>query len=881
MYLSFVAGVVLATWPLVRHPATYWPKHHDPALFTWVMVSMARGLVGNPLHLFDGNAFYPYSKSLAFSEPLLVPAVLGLPGFAWGNPVLTYNLLVLLFWPVNGVAMAWAAHSLTGSRGAAWLAGAVFCVSPYFTEYHLEFNMLPAASIPVALVAWVRWLEGQEFRWLAVALAALAAQGMTGWYYTVILGFGLATVSIGFACLRWRGWRVGRHLVALAVGGAGLAVVLLPVAWPYLVLHRELGFERGLTETSAHYADLLSFVEPGGRSLFFDVDWTRHIPETSPFVGYTVLALASSSAIWLRRDDPLSPAARRLARVGLLALGTCLAMAGLGMALGPGRHPLGSRAIRFLPQSYLTLAFLAGLGVLAVRGWDGYRRQAPRRLTRGDWVRLLTLLTAVSLVLALGPLLHVARRSAGAGPYVGLYRMLVPLHALRITVRFGVLTVAALALLAAFGWCLVAARTRGRPQVLRLLGGALIVGLAAEYAVRPPPYAAAERARPVDDVLRADPDDVVVLDWPTYSRDDTRAMFRSLHHGKRVMNGHSGFVPESLHALSGLLTTLGPPFPVEEAQAELRRVFPLRYLVVRLPEIPGELNAAWRATRDGGPPLLRFLGHYGEDDLYEVVPLPESAWRVERLVSHGFLRSRPLLEVGLRPLTGHRERAQFVDICLNGGLLERVPLEGPVATRVPVRGAIFQAAPNTISLEYGYTIRAERASEPYRIGRTGVSSPGDLWVRSAGQPHGDEAVIRLNGREVVASRRGYNLVALPPDGQSSLAAVFDTFGDPEAGPRLAAWIRDLPPGTVVAGAIRDEASALLTQEAVDALRVLGVGGDLRGRFRESHAFVGVKGATPGAALEALGPRPVEVLVGRPREAGGLEGGFELGAFALK
>jgi hypothetical protein len=880
MYLSFVAGVILATWPLARHPVTHWPQHHDPALFTWVMVSMARWLAQGPLHLFDGNAFYPYSESLAFSEPLLVPAVLGLPGFVWGNPVLTYNLLVLLFWPVNGVAMAWAAHSLTGSRGAAWLAGAVFCLSPYFTEYHLEFNMLPAASIPVALVAWVRWLERQEFRWLAVASAALAIQGMTSWYYTIILGFGLATVTLGFVCLRWRGWHLGRDLAALVGGGVGVAVVLLPIAWPYALIHRELGYERDLSQTSQHYADLLSFVEPAGRSLFFRVDWTGHLPETSPFVGYTVLTLAACSVGWLGRA-PLSRAACRLSRVGHVALGASVAMAGLGMVLGPGRHQLGSRAIRLLPQSYLTLAFLAGLGVLAVRGWDAYRRRAPRSLTRGDWVRLLGLLTAVSIVLALGPVVHMGGRSVGAGPYVGLYRMLVPLHAIRITARFGVLTVAALALLAAFGWCLVATWARGRPRVLRLLGGALIVALATEYAVRPPEYVEAKRARPVDAVLRAEPDDVVVLEWPTHTAEDTRVMFRSLHHGKRVMNGHSGFVPESLHALSGLLTSLGPPFPVEDAQAELRRVFPLRYLVVRLPEIPGELHAAWLTTREEGPPLLRFLGHYGDDDLYAVVPLPESAWRIERLVSHGFLRSRPLLEVGVRPLTAHPEREQFVDIWLNGELLERVPLGGPVVGRVRIRGTLFHAAANTISLEYGYTIRPGTPVERHWIGMTGASSPGDLWVRSAGQPYGNEAVIRVNGHEAITTLRGYNLVGLPPEGRPLRAGRFDTFGDIGAGPRLAAWIGSLPSGTVVAGAIRDEASALLTQEAVDALRALGVGGDLRGRFRESHAFVGAKGAAPGTALEALGPRPVEILVGRPREAGGLEGGFELTTFALK
>ena len=835
----------------------------------------------NPLHLFDGNAFYPYSKSLAFSEPLLIPAVLGLPGFVWGNPVLTYSLLVLLFWPLNGVAMAWAAYSLTGSRGAGWLAGAVFCVSPYFTEYHLEFNMLPAASIPVALVAWVRWLERQEFRWLAAAFVALAVQGMTSWYYTIILGCGLATLTLGFVCLRWRGWHLRRDLAALAVGGLGVGVVLLPMAWPYLLVHRELGFERDLGETSRHYADLLSFVEPAGRSLFFHVNWTRHIPETSPFVGYTILALAAICVGWLRRDDPLSPPARWLARVGLVALAVSLAIAGLGMVLGPGRHQLGSHAIRLLPQSYLTLAFLAGLGVLAVRGWDGYRRRAPRSLTRGDWVRLLVLLTAVSVVLALGPVLHVGGRPMGAGPYVGLHRLLLPLHALRITARFGILTVAALALLAALGWCLVATRARGRPRLLRLLGGALIVGLATEYAVRPRPYVEAKRERPVDEMLRAEPDDVVVLEWPADTADDTSVMFRSLYHGKRVMNGHSGFIPDSFHSLAELLTKSGPPFPVEEAQAELRRVFPLRYLIVRVPAVPRDLRAMWVATRIEGLPLLRFLGHYGDDDLYEVVPLPESGWRVERLVSHGFLRSRPLLEVGLRPLTGHPEREQFVDIWLNGGHLERIPLGGPVATRVPVRGAIFQAAPNRISLEYGYTIRPGMVGERHRIGRTGASSPGDLWVRSAGQPYGNEAVIRVNGREVIPTLRGYNLAALPSEGWSPQGGRFDTFGDAGAGPRLAAWIRSLPPGTVVAGAIRDEASALLTQEAVDALRSLGVDGDLRGRFRESHAFVGAKGAAPGTALEELGPRPVEILVGRLRETGGLEGGFELSRFALR
>jgi hypothetical protein len=94
----------------------------------------------------------------------------------------------------------------------------------------------------------------------------------------------------------------------------------------------------------------------------------------------------------------------------------------------------------------------------------------------------------------------------------------------------------------------------------------------------------------------------------------------------------------------------------------------------------------------------------------------------------------------------------------------------------------------------------------------------------------------------------------------------------------------LPAGTIVAGAVKDDASGRLDGPAIRALRTLGVLGDLRGRFRASHAFVGLKGALPGSALEGLGPRHVTLAVGetRPEEfQGETPVGFELAAFVLQ
>jgi hypothetical protein len=146
-----------------------------------------------------------------------------------------------------------------------------------------------------------------------------------------------------------------------------------------------------------------------------------------------------------------------------------------------------------------------------------------------------------------------------------------------------------------------------------------------------------------------------------------------------------------------------------------------------------------------------------------------------------------------------------------------------------------------------------------------ATGSASVLVRSAGQETGDFGHIYLQGVEVAPNRRGYNLAAFRAEEGARLAtAVFDTHVDPAASMRLAAWVAALPAGTAVAGAVRDEASLNLTGEAVAALRSLGVAGDLRGKFRWGHAFIGAVGLAPGRAQEAMDARqPVEVALGRP------------------
>jgi len=106
------------------------------------------------------------------------------------------------------------------------------------------------------------------------------------------------------------------------------------------------------------------------------------------------------------------------------------------------------------------------------------------------------------------------------------------------------------------------------------------------------------------------------------------------------------------------------------------------------------------------------------------------------------------------------------------------------------------------------------------------------------------------------------------------SAHFDTSGDGEASDALAAWVGRWPAGTIVAGAVNDEASLQLGEAAVHALRTLGVATDLRDHFRWSHAFIGATGALPGAAIEAATLiRPAVIALGAPVDGENVYGGL--------
>ena len=290
-------------------------------MIAWVQHALPR----DPLHLFEAPIFYPEHDTLAYSEHMIVPAVIGLP-FHWagGSPVLVYNLLVMVGFVLSGVAMSRLMTRWTGSLAAGVVAGALFSFNAHVLTRFAHLQALHVEFIPLTLYALDRVLDEPRIRHAVLLSCAFVLQALCSNYLMVMLAFALASTVV----VRSEPWRTpAACLAASRRCGAAAIVVLTPVLLPYYRLHET----QGLTRTIDDVRLLLGMVarlhgHDGSAPLQPLVVSIRDGGRTALFPGFTALVLAcvalASGRAW---RDPRARMMLPIAVVGvLLSLGANL-----------------------------------------------------------------------------------------------------------------------------------------------------------------------------------------------------------------------------------------------------------------------------------------------------------------------------------------------------------------------------------------------------------------------------------------------------------------------------------------------------------------------------------------------------------------------------
>ena len=188
LFAAYLALAIVATYPLTFQATNHVFGLGTPPLNIWALSWVNRQLVQDPLSLFDGNVFFPYPRSLAFSEHLFVPSLLAAPWLAVSNnPVLAHNAVSLISLALAGVGMFLLCRELTGNNAAAFVAGMLYAFHTWNINELIRLQILSNQWFPFLLHALLRFFRHPSPRrgvWVGLTYAL---QSLSCMYWALYL----------------------------------------------------------------------------------------------------------------------------------------------------------------------------------------------------------------------------------------------------------------------------------------------------------------------------------------------------------------------------------------------------------------------------------------------------------------------------------------------------------------------------------------------------------------------------------------------------------------------------------------------------------------------------------------------------------------------
>lgn len=335
------------------------PDLGDPLFSMWRLSWVAHQLPRDPWHLFDANIYYPATRTLAYSDAMLVPGLIAAPALWLGVPVLiVYTTLILATFVAAGLAMFALAHAMTQHVGAALVAALAFAFDPFrFSHYsHLELQF--TCWMPLALLALFRTLSAARWRDGAALGIFVSLQALSSLYYGAYLSVSLVVVAAGWI---WSlGWPTRRAWGSLGIGVLIAGAVAALVTIPYRANRSTVG-ERNQNEIRSYSASPRHYLTASRRNVQYGMAlYQRQGAELELFPGTMPVVIGAAALV-----PPLGPLVLPTAMGLAASVDASLGLHGTVYtwlnALPPFR---GFRVpARFRAVAGLYLALLAGMGV--------------------------------------------------------------------------------------------------------------------------------------------------------------------------------------------------------------------------------------------------------------------------------------------------------------------------------------------------------------------------------------------------------------------------------------------------------------------------------------------------------------------------------------
>jgi len=526
--ILFVLFSIVLTYPLAFHMDTGL-EIGDPALNAWILAWDVHSILTDPLNIFNTNVFYPFThNNLAFSEDLFADMLVAFPIIViTKNVILAYNTIFILSFVLSGFGVFLLVDYYLKDKYSAFLAGFAFAFCAFRFSHIGHLQLLTIELIPISILYFDKFIKVNNYKNLSLFYIFYFLQILSCWYYAFYLTFLLGLLIIYNFVINgdFRRKVFDRSFqLKVALLLTLLVVTLAPIAAPYIEIANEYGAARSLAEVSSNSGDVADY-------LF-----------APPFnMIYGKIYPPSGRAWWEH-------------------------------SLFPG----------------VSVTILGFYGLLSINN----KRNFYLRYMGGSTQNFYLILAFFAFVLSLGTQLHFFGHVMNINlPYNYFYEYIPGFKSMRAPVRWGVMVTFSLSILAGYGLNKLINHKSNAKRFTIFLLCILLILLESIYV--PLGYGTAPLGKNIPEVynwLSNETSDFAIVELPMIYVDqiqsgidlykNTKYMYYSTYHWKKLVNGYSGFTPENYIKIVNTIKS----FPSNES-IELLHSLGIKYVIVHKDDI--------------------------------------------------------------------------------------------------------------------------------------------------------------------------------------------------------------------------------------------------------------------------------------------------------
>ena len=574
--LVFFLLALLQLYPLSLHPANSVHDTGDPLLNTWILSWIQSSILSGPSQMFNGNVFFPSENTISFSEHLFPQAVLSLPLTLFiKNPILIYNILFMCSLIFCAYAMFLLVRYLSTNSSAGTVAGIIFAFSTYHINHTPHLQLLSSGLFVLSFYYLHRFFREKELKFSVLFSVFFTLQALACIYYGLFL-ISMYIVILPLLLIMFRKDISRSFLIKLIVPMFGAGVILLLFSLPYISLLKFYGFSRGLSDG----ADLSNYFSASKRNIVLG-KLLSPLGTSEGFLFPGILALILSGFYAYRKRTHFFHLPAIIRHLFLVLFVGCLIIILVIIVTGGFDIDIGIADFSAHDLVKPTLLLLLGLVAFIVLSMSVsfFSRQSSQDSGKRTYY-LLWIIFFWALFLSFGKTFHFLGRSAPdlTLPFSWFYDYFPGFSGLRAPSRYGVFVLFVVAVLAGYGFKQIQKKFQ-KKQIKTLVLVLVILLLNIEYLSIPHRMSFVPVRKdipPTYQWLRDQPEDFALLDFPFFPALGLESvyMYFSIFHGKKIVNGYSGFLPPSYFYIREVFNT----FP-SKACIDILKSLDVKYLV--------------------------------------------------------------------------------------------------------------------------------------------------------------------------------------------------------------------------------------------------------------------------------------------------------------